>query len=414
MAEKTVAPHIVALDVGSSKITVLVCALDPDGGLRYVEAAHPPALGIAGGVITSIPEAAEALTCAVVEVEEKLQQRITHACVGVGGRHLAGQNMRGAVAITPRGREITPEDVARAIAAARSNLPRGENREVLHEIPRAYVVDGHPGIQDPHGMAGYELEVEVHCATGTATILHNVLKCIEQAGIRRDHVLVVASPLAAGEVAREAYGDQQPLAVLDIGLETAKLAVYVHGSIWLSEVLPLGGQEFTQALAAKLRLPFFAAEELKLRYGSCEPWGLGEAELVEMPPSIGIEAFVPRSEIALALHEQGTAFAAALRRRFNETRRAGVDPASLVLVGGGAELRGLDTLLAYELDMPVQVGVSMGIRGLPPVLDVPSFATAAGLAQWYARYASDDSSSGKPRVPRLVHGLRGIMRVVLP
>src|SRR5262249_29115493 len=161
----TTEPMIVGLDIGSSKIAALAVTYDPEGMLTFAEVARVPAEGIRGGVVTSIPEATESIARAVGALEEKLERRIASACVGVGGKPLSGQNVRGAAAITPRGREIAHEDVVRAIASARAGLPHGENREILHEIPRAYLVDGQIGVRDPHGMAGYELEVEVHYAS---------------------------------------------------------------------------------------------------------------------------------------------------------------------------------------------------------------------------------------------------------
>src|SRR5262249_50403514 len=162
----TTEPMIVGLDIGSSKIAALAVTYDAEGTLTYVEAVRMPAEGIRGGVVTSIPEATESILGAIGALGGELGRRISAGCLSVGGKHLSSQNLRGVTAIMPRGREIVHEDVARAIAAARAGLPRGENREVLHEIPRAYLVDGQVGVRDPHAMSGYELEVEVHYATG--------------------------------------------------------------------------------------------------------------------------------------------------------------------------------------------------------------------------------------------------------
>src|SRR5262249_55376406 len=265
--------------------------------------------------------------------------------VSMGGRHLASQNVRGAAAITPRGREITNDDVTRAITAARAGLPRGENREVLHEIPRAYLVDGQIGVRDPHGMAGYELEVEVHYTTGAATMVHNVLKCVRQANVRPD--LVVATPLAAGEAVRDAYGDATRLGGLDIGEETTRVAVYINDAIWLSEVLRMGGLHFTQAIGARLRLPMPTAEELKIRHGHCDSQRVGETELVDMPEVAGVEALLPRSEVVAALAEQSEAFAEVVSQRLEAIRRSEVVPEALLLVGGGALLPGVEVRLMH-------------------------------------------------------------------
>ncbi len=404
---------IVGLDIGSTKIAALVVGMDPDGGLRYIEAAHPdPEGSIRAGAVTSIPEATNAITHAIYEVEEKIGRRITSACVAVGGRHLASQNVRGSVAITPRGRDIADEDVHRALLAAKGELDLGDNRSVLHEIPRAYMVDGQIGVQDPHGMAGYELEVEVHCVTGATTTLQNVIKCVRQANVQP--ALVVASPLAAGESVRDAYGDAHALAVLDIGLETSKLVVYVSGAVWLSEVLPMGGLFFTQGVSQWLRLSPTPAEELKLHYGHVDPASVPEGELVDLPPSAGIDAVTPQAEIIGALRERAERFADELHRRLQAMRRSGVDPDALILVGGGANLPGLDGYLMRALDVPAYVGAPSGIRGLPTLLESPDYATVIGLVKYYAHFGLGHDIPSGARRGRVLGGLRGIMRVVMP
>lgn len=409
----TVEPMIVGLDIGSTKVAALVVAMDSDGVLRYVEASHPdPGGSIRAGAVTSIPEATAAITRAVYEVEEKIGRRITSACVAVGGRHLASQNIRGTVAITPRGRDIAHEDVRRALLAAKGELELGDNRSVLHEIPRAYMVDGQIGVQDPHGMAGFELEVEVHCVTGAATTLQNIIKCVRQANVQP--ALVVAAPLAAGESVRDAYGDAHALAVLDIGLETSKLTVYVSGAVWLSEVLPMGGLYFTQGVGQWLHLSPTPAEELKLRHGHVDPARVPEGELVDLPPSAGIDAVAPLSEIVGALRERAEGFANDLHRRLQGMRRSGVDPEALILVGGGANLPGLGDYLMRALDVPTYVGTSSGIRGLPALLESPDYATVVGLVKYFAHFGPGQDAVTMKGRRGVFGGLRSAMRVVLP
>src|SRR5262249_36597301 len=146
-----------------------------------VEALRVPSAGMRAGVVVSLGELSESIERAILEAEELVGRRITSVCVGVGGAHLAGPNVRGVATITPLGREIGSEDVAGAIASAGSGLRLEEHREALHGIPRAYMVDEQVGVQDPRGMAAHELEVEVHYTTAAATTLQNLLKCVRQA-----------------------------------------------------------------------------------------------------------------------------------------------------------------------------------------------------------------------------------------
>ena len=159
------------LDVGATKAALIVAARQPDGGLRYVEAATVEAHGLRDGAVVDLGGVSEAVERVVTIVEERLGRRLPPVGLAASGRHVRSQNLRGEIAIAPLGREIAAEDITRAIGAARAGLRLSEHRELLHEIPRAYMVDDLAGVQDPRGMAGDELEVEVHYVSGSATAL---------------------------------------------------------------------------------------------------------------------------------------------------------------------------------------------------------------------------------------------------
>ncbi len=381
MPERNDLPINVGIDVGSKYVTIFVTTVDPDGVQHFVHAIRVPSHGISGSVVTSIPDATSAIANAIETVEEQLPHRILSACVGIGDEYLDSQNVSGSVAIAPHGRIIGPDDVTRACAAAHSKLQLGENRCILHEIPRAFKVDGYPGVRVPLGMAASALEVEVHCVTASANILRNLLHCVRDAGIRE--VLTAASPLAAGYAVIDAYRDRACVAVIDVGYQSTKLAVYHDGTIWHTRVLPLGGQDFTDALVAEMRLPPHVAEQVKVRYGSCDPRDAGEIDLVEMPPALGDDVFAPQSEIIRVLGAQTDAFADAIDDWLRQLRDSGVVPSTIVLAGGGADLPGLDVLLAATLDVEVEIGVPGRVRGLPEWAEAPAYVTAAGLARWY-------------------------------
>ncbi|MGH2516559.1 MAG: cell division protein FtsA [Ktedonobacterales bacterium] len=404
---------IVGLDVGSSKIAMIAAERDADGNLSYVNGSYRLSYGVHNGIVVDIADAAACIEGALSDLEERVGRRITTACVAVAGPHVQGHRTRGTMA--PMGRDITDEDVARAIGDARAALALPENREIIHEIPRAYIVDGQPGVHDPHGMAGYELEVEVAYATGVSTTISNLAKCTSQARLTPD--MLVAAPLAAAEAVRPRDERMGCVAVVDLGAETLSLAIYADGAVWSSAVLPVGGADITRDIASQLKLPWPAAEDLKLRYGQCAP-GADEYELVEMPASSGFEGFVPRAALTAIIRKRGEALAQSVAQQLHAVRDAGLDPETLILTGGGADLLGLDDLLVRACEVPVSRGVPRGIRGLPSGLERPIFATAAGLVHWYAHYApyGDGAASGRrfAPLPGFVAGMKKLFRVVLP
>ena len=406
--------YIAGLDVGSSTIALLLAERDEEGnGLRYVAGARVASVGVQNGVIVNVAEATATIERAAAEVEDQIGGHLPLACVAIGGRHLGGQNLRGHLEITPLGREIVPEDVARAIVAAREGLTIGENREVLHEIPRAYMVDGQTGVHDPHGLAGYALDVEVHYATAAATALHNLLKCVRQAGIDPD--LAVAAPLAVGEAVRVGQRAARNLAVVDIGADTANLAIYVNGTVWMTDVLLTAGVAITHALSSQLKIPTSVAEELKLRHGQCDPRAVGEFDLVEMPESAGVEAVIPHAELARIIQERAYGLADELAERLEDARHAGVEPEELLITGGGSALPGLDELLRTGLELPVYHAAPSGIADLPGEREGAAWTTAAGLTLWYARYAgAGRRGGGRKRQRALAGSWKRLLGVVMP
>lgn len=405
---------IAGVDIGSSKVAAIAVECDEDGSVRYVGGAFRPSAGVRNGIVVDIAEAAACVRDAIYELEERCGRRITSACIVVSGPHVHGHIARGT--ITPMGGEITPQDIAQAIALARQSLTVRQNSEIIHEIPRAYKVDGQPGVHDPQGMAGYELEVEVHYATGLSTTISNLMKCVSEAQIKP--TMLVAAPLAAGEAGRMADERAECLAVIDIGAETSDVVIYADGSVAWSAVLAGGGADITREIVTQLKLPWVAAEELKQRYGQCDARQVEEYELVELPPSAGPDGFLPRAELTRVIAQRAEQQARAIESHFADLREQGLIPESLILTGGGSELAGLDVLLMRALEIPVRRTAPLGIDGLPPALRRPAFATVTGLALWYARYAplAEGAAPNRRLWQRLAlrDGVRKLLRVVMP
>lgn len=408
---------LVALDIGSSKLTLLVAERAPDGTLIYLDGLPAPVSGMRSGIVVNMADVTAAVKETVYEVEERCGRRITSACVSVSGAHLQGQSIHSSITITPLGREISDEDLTRAIGAARAELHLSTNREILHEIPRAYRVDGQGGVIDPRGMMGYQLEADVHYVTGASTTIANLLKCIGAAGI--EPTMLVAAPLAASEAVRSAYDSERSFAVLEIGAETTNLVLYADGFVWTSKVLAFGGAEITQALAAELRLPQHVAEDIKLHYVYVGSEAVNEFELVELPPSAGIEALLPRSEVIRISATRAQRLVELLAPELAAAQRAGLTPEALILTGGGASLPGLDDFLSLKLDMPTYPGIPSGIKGLPATLERPAYAAPVGLMLWSANYAAFGGGKNRQHtvrtmLPQMAAGVKRIVRFVLP
>ncbi|TMC63458.1 MAG: cell division protein FtsA, partial [Chloroflexota bacterium] len=168
---------IVGIDVGTTKICALVGELDRDGKMNIVGVGTCPSQGLRRGVVVNIEETVTSIAAALDRAERLSGKKITTAYVGIAGSHIASENSKGFVAISPSHRDIVQNDISRAIEVARA-IAIPANREVIHVIPRGYVVDGQEGIKNPIGMSGFRLEVETHIITGSVSSIHNLIKCV--------------------------------------------------------------------------------------------------------------------------------------------------------------------------------------------------------------------------------------------
>src|SRR5581483_6057404 len=177
------------VDVGTTKICALIGEVDEDNRLSVVGVGVTPATGLRKGVVVDIDEAASSIKAAIEKTERVSGYKIGTALVGIAGGHITSQNSHGAVAISPQLHEVTQSDVDRAIEAARA-VAVPHNREVLHVIPREYIVDGEEGIKDPLGMSGYRLEVVTHIVTGAMASIHNLFLCEQKTAYEIDDMVL--------------------------------------------------------------------------------------------------------------------------------------------------------------------------------------------------------------------------------
>src|SRR4030042_1694772 len=186
------------------------------------------------------------------------------AFISVGGSHIASQNSHGVVAVAEPDKEITDHDILRVIEAAKAvSLP--SSREILHVLPRGYIVDSQEGIVDPVGMTGVRLEVDTHLVTGGATAVRNLRKCVEELGVEVSGM--VFGGLASAEACLSSTEKELGVVLIDIGGGTTDVAVFVEGALSYSSVIPIGAINITKDLAAGLRISLESAEKVKLLLG---------------------------------------------------------------------------------------------------------------------------------------------------
>jgi cell division protein FtsA len=373
---------LVGIDVGTSKVVCLIGEIGRDGGLTIVGKGVVPASGLKKAVVVNIEQTVRSIQAAVEHSERSSGYQIDRAFVGVGGQHVESQNSRGAVAVSGHHREVTREDILRATEVARAvTIP--SNREVLHVLPRGFIVDGQEGVKDPLGMSAIRLEIETHIVTASATAVRNLAKCVQSANVKIDEL--VAASLASAEAVLSETERELGVAVVDIGAGTIDLALFLDGQAYKTAVLPVGGNNVTNDVAIGLKTSLQVAEELKVQHGSCDLSAVDPGEMIAVS-MLGEAAgrTVSRMEICEIIE-------ARMRETFEllaaEIRMAGdgMLPAGVVLTGGAAQLGGAAALGREVLNMPVRVAGPSDVGGLTDNILNPAYSTAIGLLLWGAK-----------------------------
>jgi cell division protein FtsA len=380
---RTEEKYIVALDIGTSKVCALVAEISERGQLEIIGKGTSPMKGTRRGNIINLDQAVDAVKKAVDEAEVMAGLQIESVYVGVAGDHIRSVNSRGVVSVMGKHKEIGREDIDRVIEASKSiNVP--SELELLHVIPREFVVDGQDGIHDPLGMTATRLEANVHIVTGARTHNQNVLTCVNKAGIAVQEL--VLEQLAAAEAVLTQDEREMGVLLMDLGGGTTDYAVFLEGNVVHTNVLPVGAGHFTSDISVVLRTPMEDAERIKRRYGCALSSLVTEDDPIEVP-TVGGRApkILSRQELTGILEPRAMEIAKLVYRDLEKVGLEKEIRSGVVVVGGGAEMDGIVEMVEQVFDQQARKGVPRGLGGLSDTVSGPEWAAACGLLLWGMR-----------------------------
>ena len=419
---------VVGIDVGSSKVTTIITTVQAASSVNIIGVSSQPSRGLRKGQVVDIDEAVASITASLEAAERMAGYSAGTAFVSVDGTHIESQNSKGVVAVSDPHGEISQDDVMRVIEAARAiSLP--SSREILHVIPRYFIVDSQSGIKDPIGMNGVRMEVETHIVTGATTALRNIAKCISTIVI--DVEGMVFSGLASSYSVLTDTERELGVILVDFGGGTTDICIFVEGAPAYCSVLPIGARNVTNDLAIGLRISLDSAEKIKLA--------------LSRPPKIAVEVdekgeSVDKKEsdvldiASLSIDEdirnvsKKTLTDGIMKPRVREilnmvkleiqkSNFAGLTPSGVVLTGGGAETCGMVDLAKQELGMPVRIGLPSGATGLVDEVASPAYAASLGLVIYGADYQQEEVRLplvGRIEIKGLVNKGLDLIKSILP
>ncbi len=381
---------VVGLDVGTTKVVALV-GNTIDGMVEVIGMGKSESHGLEKGVVVDIGRTISSIRKSVEEAENMADVKIDSVYVGIAGKHITSINNSGTVSINRPDRIITEDDVRRVVETAQAIQIPPES-EMIHVIPRQYIVDGQDGITDPVGMTGTRLEVDVHIVTGAITAVHNLVRCVETLGIGINQIVLepIASSLAVLSSAEKELG----VILMDIGGGTTDISVFRGGDIWFSKVIPIAGEHITNDITVGLQTPIEEAELVKKMHGTALVDSVGEDDKIEVATIGGDEKkLVSKKRLAKIIEPRIEELLDLAMQEVEDAGYRDLVPAGLVLTGGSSLLDGLPEFATQRYDIAVRRGkIPQGIHGLRDIVESPIYATSIGLL----RYAVETKDFKKP------------------
>jgi cell division protein FtsA len=381
--------YIISLDIGTSKVRIIIGEINGDS-INIIGVGVSESRGIKKGAIVDIDETVQSIREAVDQAERMVDISIRHVIVGISGNHIQLQPSQGVVAVSSENREISDEDIERVMKAAQV-IAIPPEREIIDVVPVQYIVDGLGEISDPRGMIGVRLEMEGTIITGSKTVIHNLVRCIERAGLSIAGMFLM--PLASSGIALTKDEKNLGVVLVDIGAGSTTVSVFEMGTLCAFSVLPIGGDYITNDIAIGLRTTTEVAKQVQTKHCCALIDEASEDERFKVK-RIGSDVEKEFTQVDLANIVEPRA-AEIFNLVEDELHLLGYStgiPNGFVLTGGVANLPGMLELGREELRAPVRVAIPdyIGVRD-------PSYTTGVGLIKYASKYMHQLPQQPEPK-----------------
>ncbi|HET9418320.1 MAG TPA: cell division protein FtsA [Chthoniobacterales bacterium] len=383
---------MVGLEIGTSKVCVVVGEGRPDGTLKILGVGQAPSRGIRKGEIVDFETAMKCVHEAVVDAEQKSDVMIRSVYVAVAGAHIQSFNNRGCVVLPEDRDEMDEQDIEDVKVNAREVSIPAQNA-FLHSIIQHYHVDGQDGVLNPVGMLGEKLEADFHIIHGVRTRIQNTIRCVKELPLEVEDV--VFSALASTQVVLTQHQKDLGALVMDIGGGTTDYILYVDSAVKQSGVLAVGGDHITNDISMGLRIPMARAEKLKIDEGSVTLGNCLPGETILLKDESGFAGKeIERETLNTIIHLRLRETFELLKRLLEEEPYINYVGAGIFITGGCSLLDGIEHLASEVFEMPAHVAHAQTISGLTSAFENPQFSTAIGLLRYAQAVQADRPRRG--------------------
>ena len=365
---------VYGIDVGTTKIVALAGRVDPRRGwVEVLSMGEAPSYGLKRGVVVDRQAAAES----IAEAVEACGVRGGRVTVGIAGSHISSFNKE--VTLLNRTRHLTVTDrFVRRLEQEARQLDLDEDEQVIHVVPRGYVLDGSEGVKNPVGLAARKVTMRAHVVSGAVSSIQNLMRAVEDCGVKVSKI--VLEPIASAEACLLEADREAGVVLLDTGGGTTDIATFYRGALTHTAVVPIGGESFTSDLAYGLKIPQHKAEELKVRYGTTLSSHIDSVAAVKLD-----DRHYNASFISQILEYRARELFDYVQESLQATRMRDLIPGGVILTGGGSLLDGMPDLAEEVLGLRARTAVLRRVRGEVKPVQKPQYSTSVGLLYFSAR-----------------------------
>mgnify|MGYP001589187376 FL=1 len=373
---------VCGIDVGNYSVKTVIAELTRGSETpRIVGIGNAPSNGLRRGTVIDMEEAIASVKQSVQQAESMAGLRVNRAYVSLNGLHIKTQLSRGVIAVARADNEISQSDIHRLIEAA-STVSLPPNYEIIHIIPKNFIIDGHEHVKNALGMKGVRLEAEVLLIEGLSPYIRNLAKCINANDIEVGEF--VFAPLAAAKSVLNKHQREYGVLLLDFGGGVSTMALFHEGELMHTAVLPIGSRHVTNDIAIAFRTSIENAEKIKQQYGVVgAPEPGSKKDTINLSDILGEEEFiVPKKHMSKIIDARINELFDIVTTELKKPAGNYLLPAGLVLAGGGSNLSGMPGFARNRLGLSVKLGGDYLFDGVSDSVVDPAFAVAVGLIMW--------------------------------
>lgn len=366
---------VYGIDVGTTKIVALAGRVDTRRGwVEVLSMGEAPSHGLKRGVVVDRRAAGESVAAAI-EACGVLGGPVS---VGIAGSHISSFNTEVTVLNRSKNLTITDRFVKRLEQEARQ-LDLHEDEQVVHVVPRGYVLDGSEGVKQPVGLAARKVTMRAHVVSGAVSSIQNLLHVVEDCGVSVSRV--VLEPLASAEACLLDSDRESGVVLIDVGGGTTDIAAFLKGALTHTAVIPIGGENFSADLAYGLKIPQTKAEKIKLRYGTVLSYAVDPVAAVKLD-----DRYYNANFMSQILEYRAREVFEYVRESLENTHLHNLLPGGAILTGGGSLLDGMTDLAEDILGLRARTATPRRVRGEIKPVQKPQYATSVGLLYFSAKH----------------------------